>query len=83
MQLVFFFLLFFFFFLPPRFAKLHGNIQSGRGRNSTLPKAMQGQKLIEVLTNTKRDLGFIDTFPGDRLLMGISLQTESVHPQTY
>lgn len=78
----FFFLLF--FFLPPRFAKLHGNIQSGRGRNSTLPKAMQGQKLIEVLiTNTKRDLGFIDTFPGDRLLMGISLQTESVHPQTY
>lgn len=34
-------------------------------------------------TNTKRNLGFIDTFPGDRLLMGISLQTESVHPQTY
>lgn len=80
----FFFSFFYcFFFLPPRFAKLHGNIQSGRWRNSTLPKAMQGQKLIEVLTKTKRNLGFIDTFPRDRLLMGISLQTESVHPQTY
>lgn len=80
---VFFFFLLFFFCLPPRFAKLHGNIQSGWWRNSTLPKAMQGQKLMEVLTNTKRNLRFIDTFPGDRLLMEISLQTESVHPQTY
>lgn len=70
-------------FLPPRFAKLHSNIQSGWWRNSTLPKAMQGQILMEVLTNTKKNLGFTYTFYRDRLLMGISLQTESVHPQTY
>lgn len=52
----FFFFFLLFFFLPPRFAKHHGNNQSGCRRNSTLPKAMQGQKLIEVLTPKQRGI---------------------------